>query len=78
MFFFGPVRHDVNSNLVVNVSLDGHILFPGFVKRELEGGTNGFFIKTHGEGTGRLGLLNVLFADTLWSGIDKSIKNWVQ
>ena len=76
--FFGPVHHSVSANSVINTTLEGHLLFPGFVERAVEQRGDAIFVTTHGEGTGRLPLLNIWFSDPLWSSVDRNIRNFVK
>lgn len=66
----GSVVHYLvdDTNIIVNVTQEGHHLYPGVVVRELYERDGAYYISSSGIGNGPLGSLNVELADWVWQG----------
>lgn len=66
----GSVVHYLvdDTNIIVNVTQEGHRLYPGVVVRELYERDGAYYISSSGIGNGPLGSLNVGLADWVWQG----------
>ncbi len=75
----GPILHFVhaNSRMVINETMNGHLLHPGEVRRRIIDDGVSIRIQTHGVGTGRAAIANVFFADFLWTSVDKRIEAYI-
>ena len=70
-----PVSHVVNSDrtMVVNVTENSHLLYPGIVRRWVSESATEVTVHTFGEGVGPMGGINSALADTLWGQVDKNV-----
>lgn len=78
---FGPVKHYVfeEHNLVVNVTMEGHTLYPGVVVRYLSTNDDGqIYLNTAGAGSGNFGTLNTAFSDPVTESEEELVVgDWV-
>lgn len=65
------VREDALT--IINETLPGHVLHPGYVERRVVDVDGVVYIQTRGVGTGALGYLNVAGANVLWHSVDAQI-----
>ena len=75
----GPVVQTVNweTMTVTNTTMEGHLLHPGTVSRQVIGIGGDIYIETVGWGTGTLGAANTYFANDLWTAMDLLIAIYV-
>jgi hypothetical protein len=64
----GPIMHGVidDGRIVVNLALEGHALYPGWVKRVVVRGENSIYMRTLGGGIGNMATINEAIAYPLW------------
>ena len=76
----GPVSHVVNSDrtMVVNVTENSHLLYPGIVRRWVSESATEVTVHTFGEGVGPMGGINSALADTLWGQVDKNVFEYAE
>jgi hypothetical protein len=72
----GNVVHYVSSSelSVTNVTLPGHMLYPGQVTRSVVDENGSIYIKTVGTGSGGWPWLNEVLAPWLWGTVDRNIE----
>lgn len=71
---FGPIIHQVSEDglTVVNITAEGHRLYPGYVRRTVFRKGDDIYIRTVGEGIGAMPRINEDFASALWNGLVNS------
>ena len=72
---FGPVRFQVYANdmEIINETMPGHLLAPGYVDRQVTQAGDNVYIQTFGEGTGELSDMNSAAASLMWQSVDAQI-----
>jgi len=72
---FGPVRFQVFPDQleIINETMPGHMLAPGYVDRQVVQIGDDVFIRTYGVGTGPYGDLNSGAASAMWHSVDAQI-----
>lgn len=70
----GLVSHLVSADgtIVVNITQPGHMLYPGYVIRQVYERAGTVYMRTTGEGTGDYAGLNNFFSRPLWNNIVNS------
>jgi hypothetical protein len=66
---------DEKNMKITNVTQPGHILYPGYVERQVLALDGRVLIQTRGVGTGNFGSLNVAGANIMWHSVDAQIAN---
>src|ERR1700674_3018561 len=73
----GSVQHIVDAErmTIVNTTMDGHILHPGNVFRQIIQEGDNIFVRTSGYGVGILPDINNSLGPSLWQSVDVGIRN---
>jgi hypothetical protein len=58
---------------ITNTTMPDHLLYPGYVERQVLTIGTGVYIQTVGVGTGSLGDMNIAGSGFLWRGVDAAV-----
>lgn len=72
---FGPVRFQVFPDQleIINETMPGHMLAPGYVDRQVLQVDGDVYIQTYGAGVGPYGAMNAAGANVMWHSVDAQI-----
>lgn len=77
VFGFGPVRFQVypENMEIINETMPGHLLAPGYVERQVIQVGDDVFVQTRGVGIGTLADINSAGSNIMWHTVDSQIAN---